>query len=156
VDTSKSKTLENSMKKITLCAAMLIAVSITAQNNPPVQPPSPVEPEITQSPAPPQPTTPAANSEKASEEVQKKLQELGYRLTPEPQGATTVPMKVCAIPLQTIPVPASQGFAIRNAPANPSIDPKIVQAPPFATCSKAEPARVIVRERMPAPVPKEK
>ena len=134
------------MKKIAF-AALLIAVSMKAQNNSSVQTPAPAGPEVTsQAPAQPQPAAPAQQNEKAYEEARKKLQELGYFDTTQPKTATIPPTKPCAIPLQSIPIPALEQFAIKNAAPKP-VDPKIVQAPPLATCAKSEPSRAIIPER---------
>jgi len=123
------------------CAALLLAVSMKAQNNSPAQTPEPPAPEVTPQSTPP-PTPPI--EQRSGDEVRTKLQELGYFDAAPSRVGTESPAVHCAIPLQSIPVEKDR-FAILNVPAGPLIDPKIVQAPALPSCSKAEKSPVIER-----------
>ena len=121
------------MKKIA-CVALLMAASLQAQN-----PPAPKEtPLPTREEAPQDQVPPIVRDRQLREETTKKLLDLGYTFDfGQPKSAAPTP---CAIPLMPILVPNTGNFAISNSPANPSIDPKIVSAPPLPAC----PPKVVV------------
>ena len=112
------------------CVALLIAVSIQAQTTPPAEKTSPPTQEVAAQDGA-QAQTPTPVIEYDNPEARKRLQELGYFDSVQPNAAPTP--APCAIPLRRIPVPNNPS-ATRIIPANPSIDPKIVVPPPLPAC----------------------
>lgn len=131
------------MKRIAV-AALLIAVSLQAQNAPaPSQETAPPARESTpQEKAPPSERTVVREIPLDAEAV-KKLVDLGYDFpnAGQPKVRSTVPAK-CAIPLTSIP--ANGSFPIKNTPPDPRIDPKIVNAPLVPACAPAAVPQVII------------
>ena len=111
------------MSKLTI-GALLIAVSIQAQTSSPAQSSSaaPIAPRVVRREQP------------DNEEARKKLQELGYVFSVPPNLAPARTTPPCAIPLRRIPAPDKGQTPARIIPANPSIDPKMVKAPPLPAC----------------------
>ena len=148
------------MKNLTV-AALFFAVSISAQNNPPSQTATPAVPEDASkaAEAPAQPPAQTVTPEQTPwwEESRQRLVDLGYDV--DPKAAAKLPMRLvqpttpCAVPLAMIPVPDKNGFAIRSAPANPSVDPKIVQSPVIPACTQKAPTTI---ERRVVPIPEKK
>jgi hypothetical protein len=134
------------MNKIA-CAALLIAVSLGAQNAPAPQraPPPASEGAAQRQVHPEEPLRQTLTNEKASK-AYNKLFDLGYFTNngqPNPSVFTTAAR--CAIPLVTVPAP--QGFAGKIIPATPSVDPKIVSAPPLPACPQnVAPVKITVPE----------
>jgi hypothetical protein len=121
------------MKKIA-CIALLVAVSLAAQNAP-----TPTETPLRQRESAPknQPKPPAERTvvrELPLNEIRKGYFDDFRGPIPRVQIYSSLPPTGCAIPLITVPAPDNNNFAIRTSPANPSIDPKIVFAPLLPTC----------------------
>ena len=129
------------MKKI-VYVTFLIAISLGAQTGPAAQSTAPAAAAETASQAQPQPQTPAAPVVReyslGSEEVRQILLDKGYDFSAaQPQLRLATPTR-CAIPLLQMRVPNKWGSAIKVIPANPSIDPRIVSAPPVPACATTE------------------
>lgn len=136
------------------CAAILIAGSMQAQTGPPAQATAPAGHEVASQNQPPPPTfrwdAPVTEeARKKAEEARKKPQELGYFNSGQTKVRFVMPVTQCAIPLSSIPVPDNAGFASKKTPANPSIDPKIVLAPPLPACRESTPPTITNPEPSP-------
>jgi hypothetical protein len=124
------------------CVALLVAVSLQAQN---AQAPRETTPPTRESASQNQPApTERVVIERelpVGEEI-RKLLDLGYDFSLR-QPTQKVFSTPCAIPLMPVPVPDKGNFAIRNTPANPSIDPKIVYAAPLPACAPSVAPQVV-------------
>jgi hypothetical protein len=129
------------------CVALLIAISLQAQNAPA---PSENAPQR-ESASPPQAQPPAGGiveRELPAEEVRRILLGLGYDFDSSQVKIGALPPTLCAIPLMPVPLP-DKNFAMKNKPANPSIDPKIALTPTVPACSQTV-APLIVKPLEPA------
>ena len=132
------------MKKVAV-AALLIAVSLQAQNTqaPRQETAPPARESAPQEKAPPSERT-VVREFPLDAEATRKLVDLGYFPNAgQPKVFSTAPAK-CAIPLTSIPVPANGSFPINNSPADPRIDPKIVNAPLVPACAPTAAPQVII------------
>jgi len=134
------------MKKVAV-AALLIAVSLQAQNAqaPRQETAPPARESAPQEKAPPSERTVVREFPLDAEAV-KKLVDSGYDFSGVVRGiapGSTTPSR-CAIPLTPIPVPDKGNFSVNNSPANPLIDPKIVNAPLVPACAPTAAPQVII------------
>jgi hypothetical protein len=118
------------MNKVT-CAALLIAVSMSAQVGPAAQNGTTAAPEAT-----------VFLEGMSRDQLTEKLRDLGYFNSDESKfkwdqliGTVTATTR-CVIPMLPTPTPDAERFASKTIPANPSIDPKMVK-PPMPVCRQS-------------------
>ena len=134
------------MKKVAV-ASLLIAVSLQAQNTqaPRQETAPPARESAPQEKAPPSERSVVREFPLDAEAV-KKLVDSGYDFSDTIRGiaqGSTAPSR-CAIPLTPIPVQDKGNFSVNNSPANPLIDPKIVNAPLVPACAPTAVPQVII------------
>jgi hypothetical protein len=114
------------------CVALLIAISLQAQNAPSPREKAPERESAPQPEAQPSEVR-IVERELPAEESRKLLLDLGYDFSQV--KIRVLPSTQCAIPLIPLPIP-DKNFAMRNNPASPSIDPKIALTPSVPACSQ--------------------
>src|SRR4030095_333178 len=124
--------------KTIACVALLITVSLQAQDVPSTREtaPSPRESAPQNQAQPPAERTTVLEFSVSADETRRILDDLGYNFNFRQPVVKSFPPSRCAIPLMTVPVP-DKNFAMKTSPANPSIDPKIVLAPAVPACPQS-------------------